>query len=73
MPHATDSLSEAPLLLSPNKVAEMLSISRGSVYRLINTGELDGIKIKLSSATGNSGTRITNESVRTLIQKWMAV
>jgi excisionase family DNA binding protein len=33
-------------LLTPDQVAEFLSISRNMVYRIINTGKLEAIKVE---------------------------
>ena len=64
-----DVMSDSPLLLSPNQTADLLNISRSSVYRLIDSGELDTCKIAISTDAKPS-TRITNQSVRNLLVSW---
>ena len=62
-------MSDAPALLSCRQTEELLNVSRASVYRLMDTGELDRVKITLST-DGRPTTRITNESVRNLLISW---
>jgi hypothetical protein len=64
-----DLMSEAPALLSCRQTEELLNVSRASVYRLMDTGELDRVRISLST-DGRPTTRITNESVRNLLISW---
>ena len=71
--YGADRLANAnPGLMSPTQVAKILNISRSSVYRLLDQGDLDAHKIVISSGKP-SRTRVTNESVRNLLTKWMAV
>lgn len=62
-------MADSPLLLSCNQTADLLNISRASVYRLMDTGDLDRVKINLST-DGRPTTRITNQSIRNLLQTW---
>jgi excisionase family DNA binding protein len=64
-----DVMSDSPLLLSCTQAADLLNVSRASVYRLMDTGELDRVRISLST-DGRPTTRITNESVRNLLISW---
>ena len=64
-----DVMADEPLLLSCTQTADILNISRASVYRLMDTGELDAVRIHLTSDNRPS-TRITNESVRNLLVSW---
>jgi excisionase family DNA binding protein len=71
--YGADRLANAnPGLMSPTQVAKILNINRSSVYRLLDQGDLDAHKIVISSGKP-SRTRVTNESVRNLLTKWMAV
>jgi excisionase family DNA binding protein len=67
-----DMLEECPILMTPTQVAEVLNISRSSVYRLLEQGELKAHKITISS-NKPSRTRITKESVHKLLDAWMKV
>ncbi len=58
-----------PLLLTINQACEVLNIGRTSYYRLVERGELDIVQIRLTSDDKTS-TRVTNESVRNLLQSW---
>ena len=51
--------STAPFVVSPQTTAEMLDCSRAHVYRLLQAGELEAVKIGRS-------TRISVESIRRL-------
>jgi hypothetical protein len=64
-----DVMADAPALLSCNQTAELLNISRASVYRLMDAGELDRIRIHLST-DARPTTRISNDSVRSLLLSW---
>ena len=64
-----DVMTDAPALLSCNQTADLLNISRASVYRLMDAGDLDRVRINLSTV-GRPTTRITNQSIRNLFQTW---
>ena len=64
-----DVMADSPVLLTMNQTAELLNIGRTSFYRLVERGELDAVRITLS-ADDKTSTRITNESVRSLLQAW---
>ncbi len=70
MEKLADVLSGIPFLLSVTQTAEILNISRTSVYRLQETGDLDAIRINLTGDRKPT-VRITSDSVRNLMQKWM--
>ena len=70
MPLYDDALTDSPVLMSPTQVAKILNISRSSVYRLLEQGDLDAHKIAISTAKP-SRTRITNASVTALLIRWM--
>jgi len=63
-------LQEYPFGLKISEVSALLGISKGSVHRLANSGEL---KRRKFSATGTSArsVRITTDSLRDLYAKWM--
>jgi len=65
----TDTLSDMPLLLKARQVAEILGVSPTTVYRLVEAGDLEKVEISLTSP--NKTIRVTNESVRILIERWM--
>jgi hypothetical protein len=64
-----DVMADSPVLLTINQTCEVLNIGRTSFYRLVERGELDAVRITLS-ADDKTSTRITNESVRSLLQAW---
>jgi excisionase family DNA binding protein len=65
-----DVLSGNPVLLSVTQTAEILNISRTSVYRLLETGDLDAIRINLTGDRKPT-VRITSDSVHKLFKVWM--
>ena len=64
-----DVMSDAPALLTCRQAEELLNVSRASVYRLMNAGALDRVKISISP-DGRPTIRITNQSVRNLLISW---
>ena len=70
MEKLADVLSGNPLLLSVTQTAEILNISRTSVYRLLETGDLDAIRINLTGDCKPT-VRITSDSVQKLFKAWM--
>ncbi|MQF70559.1 helix-turn-helix domain-containing protein [SAR202 cluster bacterium AD-812-D07_MRT_10900m] len=65
-----DVLSDKPVLLSVTQVAEMLNISRTSVYRLLDAGDLKRVRINLTGDTRPT-VRIPAESVQLLFNSWV--
>jgi len=65
----TDTLSDMPLLMKVRHVAEIIGVSPSTVYRLIEAGDLEKVEISLTGPTKTM--RVTNESVRNLIERWM--
>ena len=49
-----------------DEVAEMLSMSRRSVYRLLDAGELDGH----NDSPGTKGLKVTGESILRYVDKY---
>lgn len=70
MEKLADVLSGNPLLLSVTQTAEILNISRTSVYRLLETGDLDAIRINLTGDRKPT-VRITSDSVQKLFKVWV--
>jgi len=64
-----DVMADSPVLLTMNQTAKLLNVGRTSLYRLIERGELDAVRITLTTDE-KTATRITNESVRSLLQAW---
>ena len=67
--YINDVMSDSPLLLSCTQAADLLNVSRASVYRLMDAGELDAVRIHLTS-DNRPTRRVTNESVRNLLVSW---
>ena len=67
--YINDVMSDSPLLLSCTQAADLLNVSRASVYRLMDAGELDAVRIHLTS-DNRPTRRVTNESVRNLLLSW---
>ena len=65
----TETLTEMPLLMKVTQVAEIIGVSPSTVYRLVEAGDLEKVEINLTSPTKTI--RVTNESVRNLIERWM--
>ena len=70
MSYVEEVLAESPVLMSPTQVSTVLNISRSSVYRLLEQGDLKAVKIRISTNTP-SRSRITKESVKSLLNAWM--
>ena len=70
MEEIDDLLSGWPVWLSVTQSAEILNISRTSVYRLLEGGDLDAIRINLTGDRKPS-VRIPAESVRKLFTSWV--
>jgi len=64
-----ETMEGCPVLLTMNQTAELLNIGRTSLYRLIERGELDAVRITLTTDE-KTATRITKEAVRDLLLKW---
>ena len=70
MKEIDDLLSDCPVWLSVTQTAEILNISRTSVYRLLEAGDLDAIRINLTGDRKPS-VRIPADSVRKLFISWL--
>ena len=64
-----EALAVLPPLVSINQTTKTCNLGRTSVYRLIDKGELDAVRIHVST-DGKTSTRITNQSVRNLLVSW---
>ena len=65
-----DELNGYPVMLTVTQTAGILNISRTSVYRLLEVGDLDAIRINLTGDRKPS-VRIPAESVRKLFTSWV--
>ena len=65
-----DELSEYPVMLTVTQTAEILNISRTTVYRLLDAGDLERIRVHLTTRDRPS-VRIPSESVRKLFNSWV--
>ena len=65
-----DELSEYPVMLTVTQTAEILNISKTSVYRLMDAGDLERIRVHLTGLDKPS-VRIPAESVRKLFNSWV--
>jgi predicted DNA-binding transcriptional regulator AlpA len=62
----TFATAEMPLLYKVSSVMALLQVSHATVYRLVASGELTLVKLSPRAS------RITSESVRTLMRKYEA-
>jgi excisionase family DNA binding protein len=58
-----------PGLLRVSEVAEIFGFSRASVYRLIEKGDLEVARPKLSGTRGS--VRVLKESAQDLLREWL--
>jgi len=65
-----DELSEYPVMLTVTQTADILNISRTTVYRLLDAGDLERIRVHLTTRDKPS-VRIPAESVRKLFTSWV--
>lgn len=65
-----DLLSGYPVWLSVTQAAHILNISRTSVYRLLEVGDLHAVRINLTGDRKPS-VRVPAESVRKLFVAWV--
>ena len=64
------AVEDVPNLVTVTKAAELLAMSRGSIYRLIERGDLVAIRPELNGSMGHI--RIPKSSVLNLYNKWFA-
>jgi len=65
-----------PPLISCKQAQGLLNISRASIYRLIDSGELDRVSFSMPNTLGGKKggkptMRITNTSIRNLLMTWL--
>jgi excisionase family DNA binding protein len=65
-----DELSDYPVMLTVNQVAELLNVSKTSIFRLLKMGQLERVSFKLTGEAQPS-VRIPAESVRKLFTSWV--
>ena len=72
-----DNLMEGlPPLISCKQAQGLLNISRASIYRLVDGGDLDKVSFNMASTnpkkkSGKPTMRITNTSIRKLLIQWL--
>ena len=72
-----DNLMEGlPPLVSCKQAQGLLNISRASIYRLIDSGELNKVSFNMANTLGGKKSgkptkRITNTSIRKLLIQWL--
>jgi excisionase family DNA binding protein len=65
-----DELSDYPVMLTVNQVAELLNVSKSSIFRLLKVGQLERVSFKVTGVTQPS-VRIPADSVRKLFISWV--
>ncbi len=65
-----DALADYPVMLTVPQVAELLNISKSSVFRLLKVGELERVKFNMTGQS-QSSVRIPAESVSKLFTNWI--
>jgi len=65
-----DELNGYPVMLTVTQTAGILNISRTTVYRLLDAGDLERIRVHLTTRDKPS-VRIPAESVRKLFTSWV--
>jgi excisionase family DNA binding protein len=65
-----NELSVYPVMLTVNQVAELLNVSKTSIFRLLKVGDLQRVSFSLTGKAQPS-VRIPAESVRKLFSSWV--
>mgnify|MGYP001204139484 FL=1 len=63
-------LLDYPVMLTVNQVAELLNVSKTSIFRLLKVGQLERVSFNLTGEAQPS-VRIPAESVRKLFTSWV--
>ena len=63
-------LLDYPVMLTVNQVAELLNVSKTSIFRLLKVGQLERVSFNLTGEAQPS-VRIPSESVRKLFNSWV--
>ena len=65
-----DELLDYPVMLTVNQVAELLNVSKTSIFRLLKVGQLERVSFNLTGEAQPS-VRIPADSVRKLFTSWV--
>ena len=65
-----NELLDYPVMLTVNQVAELLNVSKTSIFRLLKVGHLERVSFSLTGQAQPS-VRIPAESVRKLFSSWV--
>ena len=65
-----DLLAEYPVMLTGSQSANLLNISRTSIWRLCESGDLERVRFKMMGAK-QASVRIPADSVRKLFINWL--
>ncbi len=66
-----DELSDYPVMLTVNQVAELLNVSKTSIFRLLKVGHLERVRFNLTGKQQPS-VRIPADSVQRLFNSWVS-
>lgn len=65
------ALADYPFMLTVKQVAELLNVSKSTVFRLLDMGQLERVSFKMTGVTKPS-IRTPKHSVRELIVSWVS-
>ena len=65
------ALADYPFMLTVKQVAELLNVSKSTVFRLLKVGDLERVSFKMTGVTQPS-IRTPKHSVRELIVSWVS-
>jgi len=65
-----DELMGYPVMLTVNQVAELLNVSKTSIFRLLKLGQLERVSFNMTGQA-QASVRIPAESVRNLFTSWV--
>ena len=65
-----DLLSEYPVMLTGSQSAKLLNVSRTSIWRLCESGDLERVRFKMMGQK-QASVRIPADSVRKLFISWV--
>jgi hypothetical protein len=67
-----DLLSEYPVMLTGSQSANLLNVSRTSIWRLCESGDLERVRFNMMGQK-QASVRIPADSVRKLFTSWVGV
>ena len=59
-----------PPLISCKQAEGLLNISRASIYRLLDNGDLERVQFSMAGSGAKETMRITNTSIKNLLISW---